>query len=680
MEKLCGNFLKHPNEQNGRVLLNFLMVYRYFNIAVLFGKYIHKLYPYDLLILSETAKAAYFATKYRLSYALYSKLLKYVNNPKEINDILTNRNYSIPHIRNMYIDYDKNKVAKIKENWYGITSFVINCPKYEETINSFINCCLDVHKITKWFFIEEKLSETDKNNIKEKYPFFTFVNSINEVKTEYIVYIEDECHFYSKEKYIEQCMSILYKTGIGQCLFNKYKDPTSIERTYNQRFYYKAESDRFSTGPSMYKADTLKKYLRVKLPEPVDLDHEKQLLINQIKTDEVLDLSGNTDIDLYNSHIAAYYKQKLELGLKIGCFLLDNKIQVNRSSVIYNQLFYIKSLKTFENVGVYTLTDSFIEVDNPKEEYTGFKYNVLNPSLYKDDANDIWVNIRHVSFDRKGSHYCPMSKDENVKTTNTFGKLNKTTHALGDIRKEIKDCAVYEKVDNRVLGFEDMKIFKFKNQWCFVCTSYESSPTTDVLFGRLDNNPVDNNPVDNIWETHHVVPLRGDMVSSNRPEKNWMPILNGSDSLSLVYSIFPLHIVTFDEENKKVTSTLKQEWTKNIGDFRGSSCLIPYNDGYIYIIHEVYYTGADRNYVHRFVWLSKTFDSMKYSDPFFMTRESNIEYCNGLVYSKEDNLFYMSYGSNDKKAMLLTIPVETVDNLISNTITRKETYKYCCLF
>jgi hypothetical protein len=269
-----------------------------------------------------------------------------------------------------------------------------------------------------------------------------------------------------------------------------------------------------------------------------------------------------------------------------------------------------------------------------------------------------------------------VSADEKVKTTNTFGKMDKTTNMLGDERKEIKDCAIYPKVDNRVLGFEDMKIFKFKNRWCFVCTSYESSPSTDVLFGRLDEKSVDNS---NNWETHHVIPLRGDMVNPNRPEKNWMPILDGSDSLRLVYSTFPLHIVIMDEENNKVTSSLKQEWSKNIGDFRGSSCLLPYKDGYIYIVHEVYYTGSDRNYIHRFVWLSNNFDTMKYSDPFFMDHEHRIEYCNGLVHSKEDNLFYISYGSNDKKAMMLNIPTEKVDCLLRNVINRKETHNYCCL-
>jgi hypothetical protein len=672
MEELCGYYLKHPSEKNAKNLLNFSTSSGFFNLSISIGKYMNKLYPYDAFFVGEIAKASFYAKKYLLSYKSYSKLLKYTNKKEEIDRIIINRKLSLPYIINTYIDYNDKKIKTIKEYPLNITSFVINCGSYEKTINSFINCCLDVHKIDKWFFVDDKLTDDDKINIKEKYPFFTFINDIDQINTEYVIYIERECYFYSKSKYIEQCMSVLYKTNTGQCLINKCDKITSTEKSFNYKFYYyTGKSERVSFEPSMYKLDTLKMNMFIAIHQSIDTDSEKMSLINQIP-DNGQNISGNHDIDLYKAHTNLYYKNNNNnLAFKIGCFLLDNHIKVDSDKLKSNQLFYIKSL---ENVRKYTLTEPFINVDNPKDEYTNCTYNVLNPSMYKDENDDIWVNIRHVSFDRKGSNYIPMSLDQKVKTKNTFGKLDKTSHTLGTEIKEIKDCAEYPRIDNRVLGFEDMKIFKFKNRWCFTCTSYESSSSTDVLFGRLDINPIDN-----IWETHDVIPLRGDMVSPNRPEKNWMPILDGGNSLRLVYSTFPLHIVTLDEENKKVISSVKTEWSKSIGDFRGSSCLIPYKDGYIYIIHEVYYKDGNRNYIHRFVWLSNNLDIMKYSNPFFMDHENQIEYCNGLVHNKENNLFYISYGSNDKKAMLLTIPDVTVDNhLIENTLIRKQTYDYSC--
>jgi hypothetical protein len=673
MEKLCGDYLIHPSENNAKKILNFSTSAGFFNLSISIGKYMNKLYPYDAFFIREIAKAAFYAQKYPLSYKSYSRLLKYTNNKEEVDLIIKNRNLSLPHIINTYIDYNHIKIKKITEYPLNITSFVINCGSYEKTINSFINCCLDVHKIDKWFFLDEKLTDDDKINIKEKYPFFKFIKNINQVKTEYVIYIENECHFYSLTKYIEQCMSILYKTNTGQCFINKCENMKCEENSFNYKFYhYKGKSNIICLEPAMYKLDTLKNNMFIINHTPIDIKSEKILLIKETQKENDININDNEDIFLYNQYISSYYKNNHDIGFKIGCFLIDNKLVDDKLKS--NQLFYIKPLKILENVNVYILIESFINVDNPKDEYKNYKYNVLNPSIYKDENDVIWVNIRHVSFDRKGSDYNPMSRDQTVKTKNTFGKLDKTSNTLGTELKEIKDCGEYPRIDNRVLGFEDMKIFKFKNRWCFTCTSYESSSSTDVLFGRLDMNPVDN-----IWETHDVIPLRGDMVSPNRPEKNWMPILDGGNSLRLVYSTFPLHIVTLDEENKKVISSVKTEWSKNIGDFRGSSCLIPYKDGYIYIIHEVYYIDGNRNYIHRFVWLSNNLIIMKYSNPFFMDHENQIEYCNGLVHNKENNLFYISYGSNDKKARLLTIPDVTVDNLIKNTLISKKTYDYSCL-
>lgn len=403
-----------------------------------------------------------------------------------------------------------------------------------------------------------------------------------------------------------------------------------------------------------------------------NIEEDMNFLIKEINDNHIIDnICEDNKINLYNAHINAYYKDKKDLGLKIGCFLIDNKININIQQVKSNQLFYLNSLKDIEGSKVYELTKQIFDVDDPKDEYKNNKYGVLNPSLYKDDNDDIWVNIRHSSFISKD--YIPMSKDNKVKTRNTFGKLNRTINNIDEIKYEIIDCAEYKKINNSVLGFEDLKIFRYKNRWCFLCTSYESSKNPIVLFGRLDENPCDNS-----WKTHYVFPLIGDMVDENKAEKNWMPILDNSEKLSFLYSTFPLHIVTLNENNKNVNTTINKLWGKNIGDFRGSSCLIPYildnKNGYIYVIHEVYYSGGNRNYIHRFVWLSKDYNILKYSNPFFIEHNNNIEYCNGLVYDK--NTFYISYGDDDKYAKLLTIPMNKVDSMINDGNILFEKYKY----
>ena len=688
MEPLCKNVLECPDENNGIVLIRIFRNNNLFNVAALIGEYLHKLFPYNTIILSESAFSSYYAKKYDLSYKLYSKLLKYT--PVEnITNVLNNRRYSIPHIQNKYILYKVHDIKKIEG--LKILSFVVDIKhmnEYESTLNSFLNCCLDKNKIHEWLFLDSNISEKDKKNIKDKYPFFKFINNIDEIKTKYVIYLAIESIFFSKKQYIHECMSILNHSKLEQCCINKLTDNLILNKSVNNIYYFNSVIDLKNTQkPSLLTKTLLKTYISKQKEHENIISNKKSILLDKVKKENILDIwSDNNDINLFNAHINAYYKNKKELGMKIGCFLINNKIDMNRQQLISNQLFYIKSLKGIEHVNVYELTKAFFNVDNPKDEYQDNKYNVLNPSLYKDENKDIWVNIRHVSFHSK--NYIPMSKDNKVKTRNTFGKLNRTTCTIDEIKYEIIDCADYKKINNRVLGFEDIKIFRYKNRWCFSCTSYETSRTTNVLFGRLDSKSNDNH----IWETHDVIPLFGDMVTENKPEKNWAPILNNSNELSFLYSTFPLHIVTLDEANKKVITTIKKEWEQNIGDFRGSSCLVPYTlddiYGYIYVIHEVYFTGKDRNYLHRFVWLSSDYSILKYSDPFFFENNNKIEYCNGLVYDEDEKLFYLSYGDDDKHAKLMTIPKNNVDILLSDLDNKTNTSdiykascfidKYCC--
>ena len=93
---------------------------------------------------------------------------------------------------------------------------------------------------------------------------------------------------------------------------------------------------------------------------------------------------------------------------------------------------------------------------------------------------------------------------------------------------------------------------------------------------------------------------------------------------------------------------------------RWSSCLIPYimdnKKGYICYTWSILYTEHVRNYTHRFVWLSKEYNILLCSNPFFVENNSNIEYCNGLIYEENEHKFYISYGDDDKHTKLLTIP------------------------
>ena len=105
-----------------------------------------------------------------------------INNlPKNINDIpklFPYNNFLVKqdniknniiqsHIRNTINDIDK-----------GITFTITTCKRYEkfvETMDNFLNKCLDHDIITKWICIDDNSKLEDRINMKNKYPFFEFI-------------------------------------------------------------------------------------------------------------------------------------------------------------------------------------------------------------------------------------------------------------------------------------------------------------------------------------------------------------------------------------------------------------------------------------------------------------------------------------------------------------------------
>ena len=324
---------------------------------------------------------------------------------------------------------------------------------------------------------------------------------------------------------------------------------------------------------------------------------------------------------------------------------------------------YLKCTETLP--GARRVCADIIPITDPLPGYEGRKYNTFNPSMYQD-GNVTWCNVRNGAFDRHGAHFRPVRTNMGVDTRNITGIL--TDDLEFKMVAEIVDRSDLHKYSQRVAGFEDAKIFMHEGVWKFVATSYESSPmSTDVIMGILEAEPGNTE-----WSATHVVPLNGDMTCPERPEKNWMPLLSGDsdnvERLRLVYSLIPLHIVNVDYDGT-VTTDVKREWVKEagsdpLGEFRGSSCMVPWDDGWLCVSHEVVFLHGCRNYLHRFVWLSDDMTELMYSPHFTMGCGTRIEYVNGMVI-KKDNIV-LSFGMDDRAAMAVKVSIERVKSLLTN--------------
>lgn len=340
-----------------------------------------------------------------------------------------------------------------------------------------------------------------------------------------------------------------------------------------------------------------------------------------------------------------YTESFFNIGYEIGNHLIDTQNCNSRTHL--DHLKYLPILSKFPDC-IYNeqITDKKFLVENPKTKHENKKYNTLNPSIFYDkETNQMIINVRNVNF--FDDTYESMDKSGVVKTKNLLGIFDTDRYNFKEIY-EIKNNSDYEIINSSVLGFEDLKIFKYKDDYWFVCTSYETSQSTDVLLGKIPKcnfntlSSVTSHEIEeddtyemvtyndiNKLNVTKALPLLGEMVFPDIPEKNWMPIISKKDQyegkLKLVYSVVPeLHIVEIDMNNSElfdgksiqVKTHIKKKWDKSSwsSNWRGSSNLVSFDigkdNGYIFLTHEVYFTNGLRNYVHRICWIKSDWNKM----------------------------------------------------------------------
>ena len=129
--------------------------------------------------------------------------------------------------------------TELKQHSESITFTVTTCKRYqlfERTMNSFLHCCLDLDKIDRWICIDDNSSESDRQMMKSKYPFFEFIwkdqsqkghaksmNMLQEImKTKYQFHCEDDWSFFSPGMYLTNALEIINTdVSIGQVLLNR---------------------------------------------------------------------------------------------------------------------------------------------------------------------------------------------------------------------------------------------------------------------------------------------------------------------------------------------------------------------------------------------------------------------------------------------------------------------------
>ncbi len=280
-----------------------------------------------------------------------------------------------------------------------------------------------------------------------------------------------------------------------------------------------------------------------------------------------------------------------------------------------------------------------------------YPFFATNPSIKKTETG-YDINYRLVNYDHKnGMDYWPIggrifiNKNILVSTDKEFTPL---------IKREIVDNAVYERFPYYpVIGQEDYHLFDFKGDDWFTCSISDGNflNTTQMALGKISKD-------------HTCCDKLTPLVSPNplRKEKNWLPFAFQNEIFA-IYKYEPLTIYKLDPNTGSHTIAYQTDSKFDCSNFSGSAGPIPFDDGYLVLIHELNITDR-RNYLHRFLFLNKEFQITKISPLFYFTAPG-IEFACGMTWSHNENEIIVSFGKEDKEAYLAIFPKESIEKHLS---------------
>ncbi len=208
---------------------------------------------YAYRALDEQSIAAYYAGFHDESFELCNELLQRRELPDhERPRVESNRDYSVPHVKNAFLRYDAGLVQRIALRIPSaaprVTLSVTSCRRLDlfvGTVCSFLNACADIDLVDRFVCVDDNSSAEDRARMRQLFPFFEFVlkgpedkghaRSLNliraAVRTRWLVHLEDDWHFFVRREYIRPAVEILEEQpGLGQVLFNRNYAETLADR------------------------------------------------------------------------------------------------------------------------------------------------------------------------------------------------------------------------------------------------------------------------------------------------------------------------------------------------------------------------------------------------------------------------------------------------------------------
>lgn len=374
-----------------------------------------------------------------------------------------------------------------------------------------------------------------------------------------------------------------------------------------------------------------------------------------------LDFVDNKSYNQYNNlfynelSIVSYYIPDIKMGL----FSCDNVILSKRANnndkniAIKNVMYYINKLPVIDSFEVSVpfptnyIGSSPTIIRGPDHLYCmirGVNYTILENSSYeiRDPHNIIYTR----------NFIIPMNEDLSWNNEEIMELVINTNAYNG------------HKFPSKIIGLEDMRLFYFRNKLCFSCTSleYNHKNIPQICYGEIE---ISNNKA----TVTKLIPLQ--YREFIKYEKNWLPFVvnnnnndnnNNKEHLLFIYSWDPFIILEFNPDTNILSTKLEKQISDyDLREFRGSAPPIPYKDGYLTTIHYVT-KEFPRTYYHRFIYVSKDFETIKISKGFYF-KNTDIEFNLSLCHSNYGLLVTSSFRDNSSEINI--VDYDTVDEYIN---------------
>jgi glycosyltransferase involved in cell wall biosynthesis len=284
-----------------------------------------------------------------------------------------------------------------------------------------------------------------------------------------------------------------------------------------------------------------------------------------------------------------------------------------------------------------------IEIDMPAP------FVATNPSFVRDGHGYRGI-VRGVNYRLQHGHYEIHDNAGVVRTRNFVVQLTADFSIVA--MREVNDRSALSRVEGaRIRGFEDCRLFRWREQWWCSATSRDTEPDARAVMMLLR--------LDDAGDFVEAWPLHG--YGDDQNQKNWMPIVD--DRLRFLYSCGPAIVVDASAADGSFVVESGYDPGLAIEHWRGGGPLLPWDAGWLAVLHEAKDTAHGREYAHRFVVLAADGVARSASDPFCF-RKPGVEFAAGLAFNHDDSEVVVSFGAEDSMAWIATVPAGAVRALL----------------